>query len=650
MAANQYLDSVLNILPAVQARQISELLQDLQKAGTIRNTNEYSKKLQELSFLLNDKNPSPSFVHLKALVWSLCSSDVQNRMIELAKNDIDSSFLQIEEIGSKLEDHYFFFINNLFSSLEQKLNQQENKIKELEWLANLNNEFSFALVNSFNSNLSFQVPRNKETENLYFDNRTFNIVPETELPSAVIDFNASKLVLNTEQDSKIFPIEVTLHADRYSYDSKVHKDISSDLNNLIDGKPRTYWYKNTYLEETVSEVTTVLEFKFGISKDINSVTIEGASSEQIKVKQIQAVVSGNRVNLISSPFSVNGTEKIFFDQVNASSVFITFSTSSFKRSQYFTSPKVSSLEFFDPSNVYEKLIRSDSLSSLVRDTLSSSSLIELCNVPETKTNQIDYYVYSLGLDNVYFGLSLYKNSGIFVSSPLKVKDPGVIAVSATENIFNSYIKNSIEYELVRIDNFPKYNETKVSIPKLGQTEVSNERLVLDKSSVGSVISDVGSLRFLPYVPFRSSHTQEYISVYENDVLLDRSKGDWSFSISNEGSSLKWENSYNGISFSDYEFNPTEMFIKIRSPKFNSIYTVSYTIRTSDTRDTDGTLNKIWLDTNKTVSLYDKGRVMWNRTIGVESKIYLQITLRRNQSQQSISPELVEYILLASNYE
>ena len=73
MGTSKYLNSILRIMPAVQARQITDLLQDLQSKGTVRNAGEYKDKLRELSVIVNDTVPKPSFQQVRSLVWTLCS-------------------------------------------------------------------------------------------------------------------------------------------------------------------------------------------------------------------------------------------------------------------------------------------------------------------------------------------------------------------------------------------------------------------------------------------------------------------------------------------------------------------------------------------------------------------------------------------------
>jgi hypothetical protein len=186
---------------------------------------------------------------------------------------------------------------------------------------------------------------------------------------------------------------------------------------------------------------------------------------------------------------------------------------------------------------------------------------------------------------------------------------------------------------------------------MGQTDVKSERLVLFKklNTVGPV-NDTGILRFCPYVAYNWNHTPTYpIEVFENGQRLDVGIG---YSLYLDGGITSV--SYHDLSvFSNYTLNPPKVWVKINSPKLNALYTVDYVIRTSDSKEVgEATSQTVWLDIDKTVSLHADGRVIFrqeNPDTIVTSKIYLQVTLRRNVASQAASPELIEYAILASSY-
>lgn len=641
------LNSILKTMSAVQARQISELLQKLQAAGSVRNAEEYSKKIEELSALINNNVPVPSFNQIKSLAWYLCSSDAHNIMMDSVKNDIESSFLQVDEIGEKVDDHSVLLMENLIKDLQNGLEKQEKTISRLEWLANQNNEFTSVLIDNFSS--FAQTPRTApNSSSLYYDNRTYQNVAAQEMPSAVISSHGNKLILPSEAESIVRPTEVVLHSDNYSYLSERNSGYQNKLENLIDGQKGTYWENNVYLKNKVSKVTTILEFKFGFSKDVNYLVIEGATANEFYIETIIGVLpDGHKVILKNETIVVDGKTRIDFQRRNLHSIIVTFSVKNFKKIESFAPVNSDALDFLSQKEVDNILVK-NKLSSIIQEAMTTSELSNICNVPSSSSQQINAYLYSFGLDNVWCGSSVYQDSGIFVSKPLKITNPGVIAVNLKETEDTDVVKNNIENEIIKIDTFPRYKETRFPIPKLNQTAVSSERLLFQKRTSNSSINNVGFLRFFPLI---TSVLQPI--VYKNNEPLNFNLGDWEYSVSElvSGETLfaDWKNSFLNFSLEDYNSIsvPLYFWIKINNPDLNGVYTVSYNIQTSD----NSTTKTIWLDKDRSVYLGENGKVYFLKdpNITVESELYLQLTLRRNKTNRSSSPELNEYALLGAHY-
>jgi hypothetical protein len=655
-----FLNSLLDTLPAIQAKQISELLQDLQQAGSVRNADEYEANLQELSAAINDTSPIPSFSQIRALSWNLCSSDAHNIMSQAMKNDLEAAFLQVDSLGTKLSDHSVLFTNGLLSDLERSLNNQEGLIRQLEWLAEKNNEFTNVLVNNFSSASLFKTSRSApNADSLYYDNRTLKKQSEITIPSAVVSVDGNKLMLDTENTPREDPVSVTLLSDSYSYGTKYHVD-DAGLENLIDKTNDTFWTYNIYTESAVEKVSAVLNFRFGSGKDVDFVVVEGVSAPFVLEEIIGYSLDGSKYDLTDQQYTIDGVTRVDFQRTNVESITLVFSVKTFKKAEEW-------IESNRQINNLDKLLeldsvgRHDALASVSRDVLASENLADAINVPNYSDFQTNAFLYSIVIDNIWFGNSISKDTGIFVSSPLSLTNTGVIAVEAKESTDASTIKNTIEYEIIKIDKFPKYKETRFSIPKLGQTSVSSERLVLTNRSHDSVTNSIGALRFFPYIsPDYSPSDSEPIVVYKNGVALSRTLGDWTFAISQEDSTLVWQSNYIDLSFSNNSYNliPLKFLIKLKNPALNAVYTVDYSIKTSDNvteiESTDELdFATIWLDNEKTVYLGDSGRVYFlkpDADLTIDSDLYLQITLRRNKSSQSSSPFLYEYAVLGATYK
>jgi hypothetical protein len=649
-------------MPAVQARQITDLLNDLKASGEVRDAEEYQFRLQELATLINDKAPKPSFQQIRALIWQLTSSDAHNTMMKAAKNDVEALFQQVDEIGGKVDDHHLLVMKNLAADLERALADQENTIRRLEWLADRSNEFSLALVNSFTSASLFRIARSEVgAENLYFDNRTYQTATEVELPGAVVSEHGQRLILGSTNEPRVLPVSVTMLTDQYSHGTQVQTSVNNDLANVIDGTRGTFWTREVYLGEPVAKVTTVLEFSLGIAQDINYMVVEGATQVPFYIETVKAVApDGHKVDLLDEPTEVSGWTRLDFPRTLARTVQVTFSMNSYQREEHYTQSKETELHEVMMTSK-DDVTRTEAAGPLAREVLASEHLGDILNVPEDVSTRVNSFVYAFSLDNVWFGNSLYEDSGIFVSKPLKGSDFGVVAVRSDEYTDSpEVVPNSIEYEIIKVDTSPKYKETKFPIPRLGQTSVVHERLVLTKKEPRNeyeqaILPDAGQLRFCPYVdPSWDFGDPAPITVYQNGVPLTLGGDDgWYFAIHlDSNNELDWETVFTGANtWSEYQLTPPKMWIKIGPDTLDptSIYTVSYTIRTSDTYIDD---NTVWLDKDKTTFLGEGGRVYFRREnpdVTIESKLYLQATLRRNAASQKITPELREYAILGALY-
>ena len=663
MGTSKYLSSVLKVMPAVQARQIADLLQDLQSKGTIRNAGEYQDKLQELSALITGSVPKPSFQQIRSIVWALCSSDAHNAMMQAYKNDLEAAFLQVDEIGEKLDDHHELLMKNIITDLERGLNEQENYIRKLEWLANQNNEFSQVLVNSFVSSSLLQVPRSEfGSDSLYFDNRTYEQRTSVELPSALVSERGQKLMLDVTNDPVVKPVGVIIHSDSNSYETEVNVDIENPITNIIDGERGTFWFRNVYLQNKVSKVTTVLEFDLGKGKDIKYIIIEGGTQEPFFVENIEGITPDNyRITLDSTSREVDGKLRIDFTRSFLRSVKVTFAVYTYHKVDYWTPKSTDVHNILDTGDRYNRLIRRDNLAFVVRNALASDNLINLANVLDPISQQLNAFRYTFALDNVWFGSDLYKDAGVFVSKPIHVRNAGTLAIRADEQADTGTTRNNIEYEIIKIDRSPKYKETRFPIPKIDQNSVVSERLILTKRVNNTPIKNAGQLRFCPYIPndYTGLLSQSVpITVYLNGESINCGS-DWEFAFANSSivnGGLDWKDVLtSGSTFSSYTLNPPKVWIKIINPSPSGVYTVDYTIRTSDYNINESGTNEqqtIWLDADKTVYLNKDGRVHFKREdpdVTIESDIYLQITLRRNKASQSYTPELYEYAVLVSSY-
>jgi hypothetical protein len=471
------------------------------------------------------------------------------------------------------------------------------------------------------------------------------------------------LLLDVSNEPKVLPVSVTMHTDSSSYGTQIQTEVENNILNLTDGTKGTFWTRNVYLSEPVTKVTTVLEFNLGMAKDINYMIVEGASELVFKIDSIYGIApDGHRIQLLSEPIEVNGKDRIDFNRVLVRSVYVTFSTNSYVKTDYMTDPKSDVFNYYDSDMSFETVDLIESFGPLASEVLNSDKLRESLNVPSGDSKMINTFVYPFALDNVWFGNAIYEDSGIFVSKPLKGKNLGLCAVQTREvTSTDETVSNSIEYEIIRKDTTPVQKEFKFPIPVLGQTSVTSERLILTKREENSTMADAGALRFCPYVNPNASEgdfislSSYPVKVYKNgEALQINSDFQIAIRLNTSGSGLEWVGSFtSGTSdtreFSNYLLKPAKMWIKILQPDSTAVYTVDYSIRTSDTYIDDKTM---WLDVDKTIFLSNEGQVHFirvNPDVTIDSELYLQITLRRNTASQVSTPELYEYALLGAAY-
>lgn len=686
---SKYLTSTMRVLPAVQARQITDMLNSLRAKGTVRDINEYEETLKSLTSLVNADSPKPMFTPIRSLVWQLCSSDAHNTMMQAAKNDIEALFSQADDIATRLDDQHFFMMKSMMAELEHVIDEQQDTIRRLQILASSDNEFSKISVNSFRQTSLKSIDRSiLGSESLFFDNRTGNPVGEDDIPSAVVSEQGQKLILPVTNEPQILPVSVRLLTDSESCGTDIDSSMNNDLSNIIDGTIGTFWSRTVYLSSSVERISTVLEFDLGAGRDINYCIVESATREPCFISEMWGMApDGRRINLmlrrtnlsadstiagstegLLDEIEIYGQNRIDFEQVHVSRIRIKFTYSSFENTDFYYNSSILSSKMID-TQVSKNDLGPNDISSLAREVLVSDNLANICNVPETTTTHINKICYFFSLDNVYFGNSLYTDTGIFVSEPISVSNPGVISIKTSErNVGVTRIgidedlaqgedgilsnAGSVEYEVIKRSLLKNgsYKQEHFSIPFLGQTRVIRERLLLTIRIDNTTLNDTGYLRFTPIV---TDDPPACLQVYCNNELIflgDASDGyKVAYTIdSNEDlvfTSSPMINPWNVLS--NWTTPSYKLWIKINNPSANNIYTVDYDIKASKPNEI------VYVDNNKTIFMGDAGRLEFRPTILNEDtescNLYLQITLRRNSPYHSLSPEVHEYALLIAPY-
>ena len=718
----------MKVLPVVQARQISDLLQDLKAKGELRDVQDYQRALADLVQLVNAENPKPMYQQLRAVIWGLVRSDVHNTMMTAAKNDIEAVFLQADEIGRRLDDHHFYLMQGLISDLEKVLQDQEDRIREFKMKATKNNEFTDIVYNSFARTSLKKIERSIPNSQLFFfNNRTGEPVKEEDLPSAYISEHGKKIVLPSQNEPKILPIYAKLLFDEESYGTDYTASVNNDISNIIDGAKGTFWTRTVYTDEPVERMSTVIQFDLGAGRDVNYCVVEGATAEPFFITEMWGVgLDGQTIDLLlrrsvtSSDFVendylpeedneilVDGWERIDFQQTFVKAIRIKFTYGSFKEADYFVSDAT------NLSSIYEATHSVDmsplDVAPITKEIVLSREMADVCNIPSTEYTHVNSNNYTFSLDNVWFGNSLYNDTGIFVSQAINLDAPGVISIKAKERNVGIYVdgtdsfisqslnvdniidldstisddtpKNagSVEYELIRAsiddDGFTKRDH--FPIPILGQTSVIRERLVLTKRIEDATQNDTGVLRFCP----RTKVELLWVYVFKNGKLLRPTDNQWYWATSkNVAGELEFFPASDALNntnkrwwnFRYWNLNPQKMWIKVKNISPGDVFTVSYVLRTSQITELDlkypydsSAANpldypltpaeaRVFMDEGRMIYMGEEGRLHFlpdpETGITQAADIHTQITMRRNSPHHPVSPEVLEYAFLSAPYK
>jgi len=102
---SRYLDEFASIVPTIQGKQILELLNSATDTGEVRTLEEYQARLQELTDILKNTDPQPTYKIYEAIVGHPIRSDAFNTMVNTMVNDLDTAFKEINNIAEVLDIH-----------------------------------------------------------------------------------------------------------------------------------------------------------------------------------------------------------------------------------------------------------------------------------------------------------------------------------------------------------------------------------------------------------------------------------------------------------------------------------------------------------------------------------------------------------------
>lgn len=649
----RYLNKFRSVLPGIQITQINKLLNGMKNDGSIKTIKEYNQKLQDLTKILQETDPTPSFKLLLGYIGDLISSARYNVMTQAIANDLEAAFLEADQIANVLETHKTLFDLTILDSIEKSINELERNIDLYEYIANSPHKFSDAQYVTFNETESVFTPRtDSEVGNLYYDYRLEEGIPEEE--TCEIDSLGEQLLMPAGSLDEVGVINVSLiHDSLCTFPLRDLQSSIQDLQNIRDGKIDTWWLYPVISKNKLESATIKLKFDFGGQRRFNSIYIEPQVTNPVVLESFSYVgPNGTLVTIENIEETIPPARMIYLGNIETSILILTFrQENSVQVAYHYDANK----QEWEGSVNIDQTVRSIITNPVTRDVLG---LTESQERVEEQTG----YQYTFGFDNVRFYLTEYLDRGVFVSKKFTVKRPISIGLQVEE--FNHEISEfshkprrfSFEYLLYKRN----YNENgslidteMVSLLPIGQTSILSERLFLiTKDDEGSV-NNIARLRFTPVIS-----TTEHLTIRLNHggtggvglVLGTEVDGD-DFEVQVDGATEwcgTWGELKTQIDSQPESKIPVVVNVKFFNANQSGIYTVDYQV---SRRTNSSNQRKI----SREISLLDNGLLRCfiekpGNNVVESADLYLIVIMRNNWITSDLSCMLGQYKLLASKQD
>jgi hypothetical protein len=637
----RYLDKFVSTIPAVQGKQITEILNTKKDRGEIRTIKEYSKEADRLFEVLTASDPLPTLKLFLGEKDKSIFSETFNFMMERVIDDLTTVFQEAKNIADVATLHRRLIIETILRSLRFAIHSLNDTINVHEFLSNNKDGFTAAQFNSFTQDNLLRTARTDAVASAtYVDPITGLLVSTAE--DAVVDPIGEQLLLSTSLNKQIALKNIRLILDADTRASEI--DISfpgSDIRNAIDNQDNTFWVHDILLTDPEPDgVLTKVELKLAGVQDINFIELEPATLFKFSLTEMSYVdTSGNVRRIPLSETLLDRPRRINFTKITTNTILLTCKQRTYLRARY---------AFNANTQSYERLIAQDPITledvdfttveQELGDLIDSATLKEAIGVTSSAFNfeDVDMYEYLIGFDNIRIGLNQYNNRGIYVGAKLTADQPGVMGLKAVEvrnqHEFLGLDIDSIEYTIYK-QNFDVNNifvDTEIfNILPISITAISQERLLLRERTALS--NDTGTFRFYPDV-------SKTLKVYRDGTELIIGTD---YQVSGDSGA-----SYQAVlslSVHDPGNQFHEFKVQVVNPADTSIYTVDYEPLL------DVFVNSRRTATIKNGNLFNFNLNRPNITVN-RSDIFLTIILRRNHSNIAITPELKEYNLLVGSID
>ena len=625
---SKYLDSFIQSIPAIQGKQIISVLNELRNSGAIKTVEEYRTQMQELTTILSQGKPIPISKLFLGDKGETIDSESFNFMLDRFSDDIDTLLNEISLIADTANAHRAIVRDKLIKDIDLSVKALTVDIRKNEVLANSGLGFSVVQYNDFSNQDELRLARSEGeiAAELFYERRSKTVLGSDY--DAAVDVISKTMTLPYEKaENHVITnvdIEYTTNSDAqyFNVDFPEFK-----LSNVSDNETETYWATSIMADKVVPEGATIeLIVTMDGLREVSHVEIDPILYNDFYINYISYIDSNDEqveISGTSDPILIDESKRVSFSKVTARKIIVGLLQKTYVETVYYTS---------DASTLYDVKVRDaeidvTTLSSVLYDQDPNQPIIELLSVPgEAEQVQVSGYAYVIGLDNIRIGNATYTDTGIYVSKPLKVDVPVLMALDTKEEydyISGSSLlpKGSIEYS-IRKQNYDSSDflidtETFNILPNTTSI-IRKEFLVTDKESREAVLR------------FRAKTASVLVYFGENQTpLTGRVEGD-------------------APSISDtYEINENGTKITfLHDPANNVVFDVStiYTISYEPERD-------IYLNSAATIFM-DKNNMI-EFTLDrpafsvARSEIYLVALTRRNVLDSNVTPSVDEYKMLVA---
>lgn len=667
-----YLDKFRSALPSTQGNQMLQLLISKRDSGEIRTIDEFKNKLKELTAKLLANQVAPTFELLTAIAGEDISSERYNYMLSRINDDLAAAFIELDNLDEIITAHHNLINEVSLKALRFSLNELEARVSLYEFLNKHDKGFDDSLFNTFRGFQKENTSRSDDAAAMVLvDPRKHEPILSHE--DCYVDPIGERLMLGFSDNNLASIKEIIWLANANSIRGEIDASFKGSLlSNMIDGTRNTYWVAPILLSERRTEGALMeLAVYLNANQDINYIELEPASLYPMTLIGIDYIDAGNtRRTASTGTLQITSPVRINLQRITTSCLIIKLKQTNYEEIQFVRKAGTDNFERAVTGEIVSSIDKVSITEDLKKVLTSDFVLTDLYGLKSTVIDQVKYFEYVIGFDNIRAGFSSFNERGVYASIKKTVSSLGQVGLTVSEtrplqtsssttivptsfsypsrssSEDENFYHGAVEYWLV-VQSFASDNylisTDNIPILPMGASRIYHEQLVFVSKSTGAINNNQSQLIFYTL----ASNTD--VLVYRNGTLLTYNV-DWEFIADGDSSNLTTETPASG--------SPMKRGIRIKgmvNPL--DVYTVSYTPVVSNilTLVTESTLQSIVDLTGDPLS--STRLVRDNIIVFGENResqpvdhcdVYLVILMRRNSAEQNFSPTVDEYMLVVGS--